>query len=117
MLQLNLKFLQPRKKLQHIAMQRNDELRTEFMEEFSYLLARMILWLDETGNDRRSDCRKYGYHLRGMTPCNFKLIVKGKRMSAIVIMSERGIEDVDIYDGNIDGDTFGRESGSYSATI
>ena len=77
------------------------------MEEFSYLPAHMIVWLDETGSDRRSDRRKFGYHLRGMTSCNFRLIAKGKRMSAIAIMSERGIEDVDIYDGNINGDTFG----------
>jgi len=54
----------------------------------------MVVWLDKTGSDRRSDCRKYEYHLCGMTPCNFKLIAKGKCMSAIAIMSERGIEDI-----------------------
>ena len=77
------------------------------MDELGYLPAHMIVWLDETGSDRCSERRKYGYHLRGMTLCNFKLIAKGKRMSAIAIMSERGIEDVGIYDGNINGETFG----------
>ncbi|XP_065886097.1 uncharacterized protein [Dysidea avara] len=80
----------------------------------------MIVWLDETGSDRRSDRRKFGYHLRGMTPCNFRLIAKGKRMSAIAIMSERGIKDEDIYDGNINGDTFGSfvdRSGTNSRSV
>ena len=38
----------------------------------------------------------YGYHLRGMTPVDYKLSIRGKRFSSIAIMSERGMEDVDI---------------------
>ena len=56
-----------RKMLRHIAMQQSDEKRAEFMEEMSYISANMIVWLDETGSDRRNEHRKQGYHLRGMT--------------------------------------------------
>ena len=51
-----------RKKLRHVAMQRSDVKRAEFIEEMSYISANMIVWLDETGSDRRNERRKQGYH-------------------------------------------------------
>lgn len=95
-----------RKRLQQVALQRNECLRDEFMKEMNYLDANMIVWLDETGSDKRSERRKFGYHLRGMTPRVYKLNIRGKRISSIAIMSTRGIEDVAIYQGNINGETF-----------
>ena len=87
-------------------MQRSDDKRAEFMEEMSYISANMIVWLDETGSDRRNERRKRGYHLRGMTPTDFKFTVRGKRLFSIGIMSARGVEDVDTYEGSINGDKF-----------
>ena len=52
-----------RKKLQRVALQRSDSERIQFMEEMSLLSADMIVWLDETGSDRRKETRKFGYHL------------------------------------------------------
>ena len=72
------------------------------MEEMAYLDATMIVWLDETGNERR---RNSGYHLRGMTPTNY-ISFHGKHLSTIAIMSTRGIEDFDTYDRAINGDIF-----------
>ena len=95
-----------RKKLQQFVLRRSDSLRAEFMEEMSYLTADMILWLDETGSDKRSERRKFGYDLRGITPTSYKLSIRGKRMSSIAIMSTKGIEDVDIYEGCINGEIF-----------
>ena len=71
-----------------------------------YIRANMIVWLDETGSDRRNACRRYGYHLSGMIPMDFRLTVHGKRLSSIGIMSISGIEDVDTCEGNINGDIF-----------
>ena len=76
------------------------------MEEMGYLSADMIGWRDETGSDIRNERRKFGYHLRGMTPNSYKLAVRGKRFSCIAMMSTRGIEDVSIYEHNINGITF-----------
>ena len=70
-------------------MQRSDDKREEFMEEMKYINANMIVWLDETGSDRRNERRKRGYHLRGMTPTDFKFTVRGKRLSSIGIVSAR----------------------------
>ena len=41
------------------------------MEEMKYINANMIVWLDETGSDRRNECRKREYHLRGVTLTDF----------------------------------------------
>ena len=86
-----------RKKLQQIVLRRSDSLRAKFMKEMRYLTADMIFWLDETGSDKHSERRKFGYHLRGITPISYKLAIRGKRMSSIAVMSTKGIEDVDIY--------------------
>ena len=86
-----------RKKLRHVAMQRSDVKSLEFIEEMSYISANMIAWLDEIN--------KQGYH-RGLTPTDFKLTVRGKRLSSIGIMSARGVEYVDTYEGSINGDKF-----------
>ncbi len=70
----------------------------------NYINAEMIVWLDEMGSDRRSASRKYGYHLRGMTPVDYKLSIRGKCFSRI--MSQRGLEDIDVYEGTINGNIF-----------
>ena len=76
------------------------------MEEMRYLTANMIVWLDETGSNRRQERRRFGYHIRGLTPTVFKYTVCGKRLSSIAIMSSRGIEDFDTYEGSINGQIF-----------
>jgi len=53
------------------------------MEEMAYIDADMLVWLDETGSDRRDAVRKYGHSLRGMTPVSYTLAGRGKRLSAI----------------------------------
>ena len=85
---------------------RSNEQREEFMEEMGYLSADMIVWLDETGSDIHNERQKFGYHLRGMTPNSYKLAVRGKKFSYIAVMSTRGIEDVSIYEHNINGTIF-----------
>ena len=66
----------------------------------------MIVWLDESGSDRRNGRRMFGCHLRGMTPLDYTFILRGKCLSAIAIMSTRGIEDIDTFEGSINGDIF-----------
>lgn len=95
-----------RKKLRHLAIQQSELKRKEFMEEMEYINPNMIVWLDETGSDRRNERRKFGYHLRGMTPTEYKFTIRGKRLSSIAIMTTRGIEDVDTFEGSINGDIF-----------
>ena len=41
-----------------------------------------------------------------ITPTSYKLAIRGQRMSCIAAMSTRGMEDVDIHEGNINGEIF-----------
>ena len=95
-----------RKKLTKIAMQQSDELRGQFMMEISVFEPEMIVWVDETGSDRRNAVRSYGYSLRGMRAFSRVLRVGGKRLNAIAAMSLQGVEDIYIAEGTVNGDVF-----------
>ena len=95
-----------RKKLQLIAIQRDFELRALFTSDVSVYNQHNLIFIDETGCDRRDAIRKYGYGLRGKPArCN-KLLFRGERISAIVAMTNWGILDVKIVRGGVTGDDF-----------
>ena len=75
-----------RKLLRQVARQRCTIQRARFMSE--------IMDFDPS------------YALLGVTPVTHKLCVYGKRLSAIGIMTYRGIEDTYIVEGNVNADTF-----------
>ena len=76
-----------RQVMQRVAIQRSDTLRARFMADISIYDPRMLVWLDETGCDRRNTLRKYGYSLRGIPVSDHRLLVRGKRYSAIPVIS------------------------------
>ena len=95
-----------RKKIRYVALQQSEEQRITFMAEMVALNPQMLIWIDETGCERRNLIRKFGYSLRGAPPQDFALKVGGKRYSAITVMSVEGIMDVYLAEGSVDGDTF-----------
>ena len=80
-----------RQAMHHVAIQRSDELRAKFMAEISLYDPSMIVWLDESGCDRRNTIRKYGYSMQGIPLCDQRLLVRGTRYSAIPIISLEGV--------------------------
>ena len=54
----------------------------------------MLLWIDESGCGKRNCKRKCGYSVRGMTPVDHRLLVRGTRYSAIPVVSIEGIHDL-----------------------
>ena len=54
-----------RKKMQLIAAQRDEELRSTFVIDVTIYVRRLIVFIDETGCDRRNAIRRYAYGLRG----------------------------------------------------
>ena len=95
-----------RKRVQYVALQQSEVKRVEFMAEVSAFDPNMLIWIDETGSDRRNEIRKYGYSLRGTPACTCQLRVGGKRLSAIPVMTTNGLEDVFITTGSVDGNKF-----------
>ena len=95
-----------RQVMRRVAVQRSDALRARFMADISTYDPRMFVWLDETGCDHRNTLRKYGYSLRGIPICDHRLLVRGKRYSAIPVVSIDGIHDVYITEGTVNGEKF-----------
>ena len=94
------------KRVRTIALRQSEARRIQYMAEISLFHPDMLIWIDETGSDRRNSIQKYGYSLRGMPAQVFQLRVGGKRISAIPILTTRGIEDVYTSTETINGERF-----------
>ena len=85
-----------RKKIQHIALQRCEDLRAQFVAEVVCLFSLdKFVWIDECGCSHRDAVREVGYALRGMTPTCIQLLTRKRRISCIVVMSSDGIVAVE----------------------
>ena len=95
-----------RQAMHHVALQRSDTMRAKFMANISKYDPSMLVWLDESGFDRRHTIRKYAYSIRGIPLEDHRILVRGTRYSAIPIMSLEGIHDVYITQDTVNGDKF-----------
>lgn len=91
---------------QRMAKQRNEEVRQQFAIDVSLYHSNMIIFIDETGSDRRDTIRRYGHSLIGRPPRSFQLLIRGERLSAITAMNCEGIQCLKVVRGTVDGDTF-----------
>ena len=66
-----------RQRMVLIAKQRDEYLRATFATDVSCYKREMLVFLDETGADRRNTMRKYGYSLRGKPATSHKLHFRG----------------------------------------
>lgn len=95
-----------RKKIRQVALQRCYELRGMYMAHIFNFDVNMLVWLDETGTDKRDQLRKYGYALRGVTPNYHRALSRGQRINAIASMSADGIMALELVKGSVNGDIF-----------
>ena len=58
-----------RQKLRITATQRDDFLRQQYISEVSIYSPEMLIFLDETGTDRRNTLRHYGYSIERKANC------------------------------------------------
>ena len=61
----------------------------------------MLAFVDETGFDGRNLIRQFGYGLRRITPVTHQLLVYGQCISAIGVMTTRGIEEFYLVEGSV----------------
>ena len=95
-----------RKKMREVAIQRSEELRARYFSEVALYDFSMVVFIDETGSNRKDAMRKFGYSLRGKRCVTKRLLARGERVSAIAALSSEGILDVKFAFGSIDGETF-----------
>ena len=95
-----------RQKLQQVALQRSEVERLEYMASIQLFDPRMLIFLDETGSDKRNALRKFGYGLRGQTPRNVQMLVRGQRVNAIAFMNFEGLLDVHVTERSTNEELF-----------
>ena len=95
-----------RKKMRKVAIQRSEVQTAEYLVEVLTYKPEMLVFIDETGSDRRHATRHYAYQLREITPVDYRLFAYGKRISAIEVMTSRGIEDTYLVEGTVNGTKF-----------
>ena len=86
--------------------QRDEFIRQQFALDVSVYKPEMLVFIDETGADRRNVLRKYGYSVRGVPLQHQTLLVRGEHVTGIAFMSVNGLLDVKISRGSTDGDVF-----------
>ena len=95
-----------RQRLKLYAKQQDGALRVQFATDMSLYTTDMMVFLDETGIDRRDSLRMKGYSLRGKPSRKQTLLIRGEHVSALCIMSVEGILACDLVRGGVNGDRF-----------
>ena len=95
-----------RQRISHIAIQQSELKSVDYIADMSAFDPAMIVWIDETGCDRRNVLRHFGYSIRGLPLQDYQLQFRGVRYSTIGILSKEGVQDVYITEGTVNGDIF-----------
>lgn len=72
------------------------------MAEITAYEPETIVWIDESGCERRNSMRKFAYTLKGVTPVDHRILARGKRYSAITAITVHGVQDVLLAEGEND---------------
>lgn len=76
------------------------------MAEVSFFTIDQLVWLDETGCDKRDHVRKMGYSMKGDRPVYHSILHRGQRVSAIAAMCCEGVIALELQEGTFNGDKF-----------
>ena len=95
-----------RKKIRQVALQRCDALRGAYITQCLMFRPDMFVFVDESGSDRRSCIRKYGYALWGMTPTTHRLLHGGTRINAIAGIATSGLVALDLATISVTSEVF-----------
>ena len=74
------------------------------MSQCLFFPSEMFVFLDETGCDRRSHVRKYGYALRGLTPVSLRILARGKRINTISAICTTGLVSAEYTTESVTGE-------------
>ena len=93
-------------KLKIVALLRDEFLCQQFIVDVSVYNTDMLVFIDETGADRRNLLRRHGYSLRGMPLVKQAMLVRGEHLSGMAVMSVHGLLDVRVTKGGTNGDFY-----------
>ena len=87
-------------------MQQCEELRAKSRRDISVYPPKMLVFLDETGSDRRDAMHKFGYTLRGKPAKAHRPLFRGNHVTAIAAMSLKGMFPFKFVEGGVDAAQF-----------
>ena len=90
------------------AKQRSELLRAQYQLDMSVYVGHpeLLVFVDETGADRRNCLRRCAYSLRGRPATVRKFTFRGDRVNAICAISNDGVLDLCTTNGTVNSDTF-----------
>lgn len=95
------------KYLSKAALERDEELRREWMEEIqSEFVAAQMVFVDESSKDDRTIYRRFGRAPRGMKAATGAKFVRGTRYSIIAAITVDGYIGTRVVEGSVDGVEF-----------
>ena len=94
--------------MRNIAIMISDILPGEYLADISVFDPNICLfsWMKLVVNDGIQSVDMGIYGLRGITPVQHQLFVHGKHLSGIGVLSTRGMEDIYLVEGNVNGSIF-----------
>ena len=95
-----------RKHVQLAAKQRSADLRAQYRVRIGDFRRNQLVFLDETGCDRRDALRKMGYAVKGERATDTAIMVRGKRINVIAAISHDGVTAIECYKESIKTDNF-----------
>lgn len=95
------------KHLHKVAIERDEELRQEWMEEIqSEFVAEQMVFVDESSKDERTIYRRFGRAPKGQDATVSAKFVRGTRYSIIAAITTEGYLATRIVEGSVDGTEF-----------
>lgn len=90
------------------AKQRCELMRAQYQLDMSVYAGHpeLLVFVDETGADRRDCLRRYAYSMRGRPAIGRKFTFRGDRVNAICAISNHGLLDSYTTTGTVNSDTF-----------
>ncbi|KAF6808439.1 hypothetical protein CPLU01_15672 [Colletotrichum plurivorum] len=95
-----------RKTIRRIAQQRNDDLRDHYLHRISQYQSYQLVFVDESGCDRRAGYRRWGWSPKGSSPVEITKFSRGKRWHNLPAYAQDGIVLRRVYQGSTDSDLF-----------
>jgi transposase len=95
-----------RKNCHRVAQQRNPELRDLYLYKLSKYKSYQMIFIDESGADRRVGFRKKGWAPSGVTPIQVGRFNREQRYQILAAYTQDGIELAHVYPGSTDSALF-----------
>ena len=95
-----------RKRMRRIAQQRDPELRAAYLHEIAAFPSEYLVFVDESGCDRRIGYRHWGWSPKGAGPVRVTEFGRGKRWHILPAYTQDGVIIKRVYQGSTDSAIF-----------